>query len=363
MGIKYNQQTLKWEAFYCKRHPVTKKPHTLRRVCLETKREALKVEKDLVVEMNNKFNIELTPSWKKVVEEYYSWQLTQDVSIKTAENYYLCLNAHTVPVWGEIPVNMILGEDIRRLISEKLSGKSPSHQKNILKYIRGAFNYALEKGVINKNPTPLMKFKVGDKIKKVLTIIQVKTLLTQARIIESEWYPIWVTALYTGMRNGELYALTWDKVNLEERKIVVDSAWNNKDGFKCTKSGDDRIVEIAPELLILLKERKLFEIESKFVLPRIDTWDKGEQARDLRMFLQGLGLPMVRFHDLRATWCTLMLQNGIQPIKVMKMGGWKNIATMEIYIRKAGVDINGITNTFELHSHCDEGRLLQLEHL
>jgi integrase len=230
-----------------------------------------------------------------------------------------------------------------------------------LKYIRGAFNFAFEKGYINKNPTPTMKLKVGDKIKKVLTLVHVKTLLTQAKIMNSEWYPIWATAPYTGMRNGELYALTWDKVSFENRKIVIDSSWNNKDGFKGTKSGDDRIAEIVPELLILLKERKLSEIDSKFVLPRIDHWDRGEQARNLRMFLQGLGLPMVRFHDLRATWCTLMLQNGVTPIKVMKMGGWKNISTMEIYIRKAGVDIDGIMNSFELHNHANEGKLLQFD--
>ena len=97
------------------------------------------------------------------------------------------------------------------------------------------------------------------------------------------------------------------------------------------------------------------------MLPRIDKWDKGEQARDLRMFLQGIGLPVIRFHDLRATWCTLMLQNGIEPIKVMKMGGWKNISTMERYIRQAGVDIKGITNDLDLHTHNLKGQLLHLE--
>lgn len=108
-------------------------------------------------------------------------------------------------------------------------------------------------------------------------------------------------ALYTGMRNGELYALTWDKVNLEQRKILVDSAWNKDDSFKDTKSGDDRIVEIAPELLVILRDLEIKCFDSAFVLPRIDKWDKGEQARKLRMFLQGLGLPRIRFHDLRAT--------------------------------------------------------------
>ncbi|NOT77533.1 MAG: hypothetical protein HOP07_00865 [Bacteriovoracaceae bacterium] len=45
----------------------------------------------------------------------------------------------------------------------------------------------------------------------------------------------------TGLRNDELYALTWDKVNINQKVILVDSSWNNKDEFEDTKSGDDRI--------------------------------------------------------------------------------------------------------------------------
>lgn len=69
---------------------------------------------------------------------------------------------------------------------------------------------------------------------------------------------------------------------------------------------------------------------------------------------------MVRFHDLRATWYTLMLQSGVTQIKVMKMGSWKNISTMEIYIRKAGVDIDGIMNSFELRSHVSEMKIIAI---
>ena len=67
------------------------------------------------------------------------------------------------------------------------------------------------------------------------------------------------------------------------------------------------------------------------------------------MFLLGIGLPTVRFHDLRATWATLMLSKGIEPIKVMIMGGWKEMKTMQIYMRKAEVDIRGITNCLDFH--------------
>ena len=103
--------------------------------------------------------------------------------------------------------------------------------------------------------------------------------------------------------------------------ITVSSSWSIKDGFKSTKSGHDRIVEIAPPLMDLLRELKLQSGGSKYVLPRLDKWDTGDQARELRMFLMGMGLPPIRLHDLRATWATILPSKGIEPIRVMKAGG------------------------------------------
>jgi len=151
------------------------------------------------------------------------------------------------------------------------------------------------------------------------------------------------------MRNGELFALTWDKVCLENNTILVDCSWTKRDGLKSTKSGDDRIVEIAEPLLPVLKTLKVQRSGSQYVLPRAPRWDKGEQARELRMFMLGIGMSPVRFHDLRATWATLMLAGGQAPAKVMTMGGWKDLKTMMIYMRKAGIDIKGITKGFQLH--------------
>lgn len=70
-----------------------------------------------------------------------------------------------------------------------------------------------------------------------------------------------------------------------------------------------------------------------------------EQARILRAFLSEINLPSVRFHDLRASWATVMLSKGVEPIKVMSMGGWRDLKTMQIYIRKSGINIQGITGS------------------
>jgi integrase len=239
---------------------------------------------------------------------------------------------------------------INEVINEGMLGKSQSYKRNVLKFIKLTFQYAVDQGYLALNPTPRMKFKVGDKIKRVLTSNQAAKLLNSAKF-DSDWYPHWAMALYTGMRSGELYALTWDKVNFESRQIRVDCSWNSKDGFKSTKSGDERIVEIAPSLLQVLKELKLeLGSSSTFVLPRMRAWDKGDQARELKKYLIGISVPPVRFHDLRATWATIMLSQGIPPIKVMKMGGWKDLKTMQIYMRMAGIDIQGVTDNLCLHN-------------
>lgn len=177
-----------------------------------------------------------------------------------------------------------------------------------------------------------------------------------------EWYPIWAAAIYSGLRNGELFALTWECVNLEDRLITVKASWSIKDGYKSTKSGHDRIVEIALPLLEILKMLKLKSGGSPYVFPRPDNWCKGEQARELRLFLMGMGLPPVRFHDLRATWATLLLSKGVEPIRVMKAGGWRDMKTMMFYVRLAGVDIRGMSDVLDLHDpKAEPGKVLKMK--
>jgi integrase len=94
----------------------------------------------------------------------------------------------------------------------------------------------------------------------------------------------------------------------------------------------------------------LEDVDTNFVLQRIDKWDKGEQARELRLFLMSLGLPTIRFHDLRATLATIMLSRGVEPVKVLKLGGWRDLKTAQIYLRKAGVDVRGSADALDLHN-------------
>lgn len=363
MGYKQDTSTGTWDAYFSKRHPKTRMPVTRRRRGLKSKAEAQRVERELIAEVEMLLHKEITPTWAEMLDGFLAACRDRGLTEHTIHDYKTSLEAHTLDAWGDRPIDAVTTTEIRELIKAKVGHRSTSHQKNLRKFINGVFNFALEEGALGRNPTPDMKFQVGEKVKKVLTEEQVRIFLEKAKTMDWEWYPHWAMAVYTGMRSGELYALTWDKVNLDDRLIKVDSSWNNKDGFKSTKSGDDRVIEIARNLQLILRELKIQQADSNFVLPRIDKWDKGEQARDLRMFLKGIGLPIIRFHDLRATWATLLLSKGVEPIRVMKMGGWKDMKTMMIYVRTAGVDIKGMTNCLDdLHNPATEaGQVLKFE--
>ena len=50
----------------------------------------------------------------------------------------------------------------------------------------------------------------------------------------------------------------------------------------------------------------------------------------------------VVFHALRACFATHLLSTGFEPLKVMRMGGWSDLKTFQIYLRMSGVDVRGV---------------------
>lgn len=358
MSYKYDPTINGYRVYVSQRHPITRQPKNLSRKTsfegepIKSEAEAKRVEKKLMWQLTQSFTEETTGTkYKNLLPRFYESMKVRGLNLNTIASYELCLNAHTLQLWGDRQITTITSQEIVDVVKVTLAARSVSHQKSMLKFIRAAFQFAVENGWLIRNPTPRLQFRMPVKIKPVLTSAQAKTLLEKAKQYDHEWYPIWTAALYTGMRTGELHALTWDKVDLENRTILVSCSWDKKNGFKdLTKSGEDRIVEIAEDLVFVLKELTLQNADSPFVLPRIDSWDVGRQAEILRAYLYALGLPRIRFHDLRATWATLLLGQGVEPVKIMKMGGWSDIKTMMIYIRKAGIDIKGMTNGFSLHN-------------
>lgn len=126
-------------------------------------------------------------------------------------------------------------------------------------------------------------------------------LLASARDMDHQWYPVWMMALNTGMRSGELYALEWNDVDFENRLITVSKSYNKRlDLVKSTKAGYWRKVPINTDLESLLIELRTKSNDTN-VLPRINQWRRGKGAITFREFCEGIGISSVCFHALRVS--------------------------------------------------------------
>ncbi len=84
------------------------------------------------------------------------------------------------------------------------------------------------------------------------------------------------------------------------------------------------------------------------VLPILSEWKNGEGPNVLRLFLEDTGVTKhIVFHTLRACFATHLLSLGVDSSKVMRMGGWSDLKTFQIYLRLAGVDVFDILPTMD----------------
>ena len=280
----------------------------------------------------------------------------------TIENYDKSLNKWATLNWKNLDIDKISKADVYELIFEKIDKKiSIQTRKTILKMVKRIFQMAVEEGLLNHNPCIGIVMKVPEVDQKVLTAKEVDILLREGKATNHRFYPMWVMALMTGMRSGELFALKWTDIDLEAQTISVSKQWTSKSGFTSTKTRRSRIVPISDDLLTFLKEWKLQSGRAEFVLPHLTEWQNGDQALVLREFCESIGITSVKFHDLRATFITNLLARGETLARVIAIVGHTQIKTTNVYLRKAGIDVKGATSKLGYSLPSDEiGQVLSL---
>lgn len=316
----------------------------------EAAREETRMIKEALIELGSLE--EKSDTWERIIELWYNEQVRNGFSNYsnkfTVEDYKRMLQKYTSSWMKRRPHELTRGDGkkvLDSLISEELSKSFILKVKNTINLI---FQWGIDNRLIREvYVSPVQGIKIDKKEEKfpeILNLTEIRTFLYEAKARDHEWYSVWATALLTGMRSGELFALEWNDVDFENKLIRVKKSFSKRTNeIKCTKAGYWRNVPISNELNNLLVELKSFTGSTTWVLPRLTDWMRGEQAKPLRHFLKEIGLPSVKFHTLRACFATQLLADGIETAKVMKIGGWKDLKTMQIYMRLAGVDERGAT--------------------
>jgi integrase len=295
------------------------------------------------------------PTFGEIVDKWEKYLRSEEhIQEDTIDDYMSAIKLWSQPALKKQAIE-INKQDVRLIISNLVKiGKSKGFQLRVLGCLKRVYTWGKEEGLIKGGLDSITSgiriSKVEDKVPEVLTAEEIYKLITEAKRRDHKWYSVWQAALLTGMRTGELFALSWDDVDFSNNLIIVSKSYNKrKRGIKCTKGGYFRTVPISPEL------KKLFlELHTKkkieFVFPRIREWTMGLQAEELRKFCLETGIRSVKFHALRACFATHMLNSGVPVTTVMKIGGWKSLSTMQRYIRLSGIQERGATNCLDRFS-------------
>jgi len=339
---------------------------------IETYKEALRIEKKLISELAIKME-KLEGRglfWDEIIDRWHVSAKNGLLGDKVKNEVYFKDHLYRLKYtkgWKNKVAADINKADARKLLNDiKESGLSLSMQRKIKGSIGLIYKWGMEEGFISHNYNPVDGIQLHQKSEKVpmiLTLDEVRKLLTEAKIRRHTWYHVWAFALLTGMRSGELLALRWSDIELDKSSIRVSRSLSQRiGGEKCTKSGYWRTVPISDELRSIIVSLMAERENKEFVLPRLTGWKSGFGGKILRIFLNEIGIEKdIVFHTLRACFATHLLASGAEAAKVMQIGGWKDFKTFQIYIRLAGVSVKGVTDSLNLLPDINLANVLNLK--
>jgi integrase len=268
----------------------------------------------------------------------------------TFEVHRHMIEPHIVPTLGRLKLKDLNPAHVRGFYREKLdSGPSAATVRKMHSVLRKALKEAVLDGLIPRNACEAVKApKVERKEIMPLDREQARALLEAASGDRLE--ALYVLAVHTGMREGELLGLKWEDVDLERsvlrlrRALVREGSKTALGDLKTPKSRRSvRLTAVATDALRGHLERQLAEMERMGSLYQagglVFATEHGTlinpsnlRNRSFKPLLKRAGLPEICFHDLRHTCATLLLSQGTHPKLVQELLGHATIAmTLDTY--------------------------------
>ena len=380
MAIKKYEKNGKsfWQVYIDLRSRKDRRLRAQRRINgITSELKAISEEKRLMRDLTEKLNrLEAKGArWEEVIERWFRQQElfpTRRLSKTTIFDYEAMLRNWTQS-WLNRTASDITRADAREVFLRfEEAGRSQSFLRRLKGLINMIYTWGIEERMIcGVHLSPAMGIEIikdrAEKRPEILSSEEIRILLKSAYEQNHPWYHIWVTAVLTGCRSGELHqlkksdveivpqeeAVEQDKLSINKKRygfIRVRRSWNTRlKQVGPTKAGYWRTVPVSSEFYWFLTRHLNIEAKSQddYLLPRFTDWNKGEQARILRGFCISNRLPSVKFHTLRACFATQLISTGIPATVVMKICGWKDLKTMQRYIRLAGIDEAGATEALK----------------
>ena len=272
------------------------------------------------------------------------------IRVSTFERYKSIVELHISPALGRLRLKALTPAHVQGFYRGRLdSGLSPATVQKIHVVLHKALSQAVKWSLVPRNVTEAATSpRPTPKEMCPLSADEVRKLLETARGDRLE--ALWVLAVHTGMRQGELLALKWTDVDLEAGKVSVRRTLTRVKGHytlgepKTKRSR--RTVKLTAAATTALRSHLSNQMQDMDRLGDlyqdqglVFTTDSGAplnpsniRNRNLRRLTSKAGLPKIRFHDLRHTCATLLLSRNVHPKIVQEMLGHATVAiTLDTY--------------------------------
>lgn len=270
---------------------------------------------------------------------------------RTARRYKELLTIHALPAFGKVTLTKLTPLQVESLYTRKLAeGLAPATVRQLHVILHHALEDALRKGLVQRNVCDLVTApRVPRHEIRPLTPEEADRLL--AVVKDERLEALYVLALTTGMRQGELLGLRWRDVDLDDGVLAVRTTLQkHTDGYKLTEPKTDRgrrQVPLLPEAVAALRTHRAHQLEERLAAGAAweKSWDLvfctevGGPLNGISVLRYGFypllkraGIAQVRFHDLRHTAATLLLREGVHPKIVAELLGHSAISiTLDTY--------------------------------
>lgn len=294
------------------------------------------------------------PDGRETVESFLTGWLASETTrlgATTYRRYEQLVRMHVVPELGKVRLGKLTPHEVQRLYDSRLaSGLSPTTVHHVHAVLHKALNQAMRWGKIGRNVSDLVD---APKIQRLeihpLSADDARRFLECAK--DDRFDALYVLAITTGMRQGEMLALRWKDVSLERGTVQVRGTlhWTKGGGFSISDpktKASRRLVQLTAPAVEGLRRQRITQNGERLLSGKgwedngfVFTNARGRPLdainvvrRSFKPLLKRAGVPDIRFHDLRHTAATLLLEQGVHVKYVSEMLGHSTIAvTLDLY--------------------------------
>lgn len=293
---------------------------------------------------------------KEYSQQWLKSKQAQGVAQSSYRNYETYFRVHILPFFGEKDLKSIKKTEIESFQIHLRKDHNPKGTNMILTVLKSMFRSAISDGYLMRSPCEF--------IKKITEDSQHDIYWTQSEIdqflkanYKHKFYDLFLVALNTGMRKGELAGLCWDRVDFSHNRITVTRTRDRRELKERSKTNIIRVIPMTAMVKATLLNLSKNNNGSKFVFldPKGVEVDPHHVYRVFEKAQKDAGMGRkITFHDLRHTFASQFVMMGGSVYDLQKILGHTCITMTQRYAHLSLDHLHSAMKNFELGAQVEK---------